>query len=63
MATMHCVSRQAAIKAALEEAERHLLRDETVCLKVYQALGVVTVLERKGRKDVALVRFTWKKGA
>lgn len=53
-------SRLAAIRGALREAERHLITDETVCVKLYQALGEVSLFKVHGRKKTVIARFSWE---
>ena len=52
-------SRQAAIRAALREAERLLLTDETVCVTVYQRLGVASLFHLEGRSRKQVASFSW----
>lgn len=52
-------NRRAAIRAALAEAERHLLEDEAICLRLHQASGIVSVLRADGRSRKLLARFAW----
>lgn len=52
-------SRSAAVAAALEMAGKHLRRDETICLKVFHGIGVITLFEQRGRGRVVLGRFSW----
>jgi len=52
-------SRRLAIRGALREAEQHLLEDETVCVTLYQRLGVVNLFRVSGRSRRIIGKFTW----
>jgi hypothetical protein len=58
-------TRLRAVRAALRETERLLMKHDEICLHVYGSLGVINVLHVDGRKRETVASFSWpvKEGA
>lgn len=52
-------NRLLAIRGALREAEKHLVADETVCVTLFQRLGVVSLFRVVGRSRKQIAAFSW----
>ncbi len=48
-----------AIRGALRMAERLLVADKSICVRVYQASGLVSLFQANGRGRKVLARFSW----
>lgn len=48
-----------AIRGALRMAERLLIADRSICVRVYQATGLVSLFQSNGGGRKVLARFSW----
>lgn len=56
-------TRRAALRAVFHEMRRRVNEADTLCVKLYKSLDVISLFEMRGRSKLLIGRFSWKERA